>query len=176
MKFLQSVTNKPRVATDISKMTAPTSRSFWLPAVHRLVVTVWVGVTWTIGLLAAPLAFSVIEPRSLAGTFASHAFYWQSVIALFCAAIILLLHARVERRLELSKPLVIVMLVMAGLAALQQFLLAPIMAGVRVELMSAVNEAARTQLSGRFGWLHGLSSLMYFSQCALGAVLVVKGR
>ena len=164
--------NTPESAT---KSTTSSSMA-WLDAIHRLILTAWVGVTWTVGFLAAPLAFSVIQPQSLAGTFASHIFYWQSVIALFCAAVILLLHPHIERRLQWSKQLVIMILFIAALAALQQFVVAPIMAGTRVELMSAVNESTRAALASRFAWLHGLSSVLYLLQCLLGAVLVVKGR
>ena len=155
---------------------SPSRRFVWLAAIQRLVLTAWVGSTWTIGLLAAPLAFSVIQPQSLAGPFASHIFYWQSVIALFCAPVILLLHPYTERRLRWFQPIVLLVVLIAALAALQQFLLAPIMAGARIELMSTVNEATRAALAARFGWLHSLSSILYLIQCLLGAVLIVKSR
>lgn len=155
---------------------APSRRLVWLAAIQRLVLTAWVGSTWTTGLLAVPLAFSVIQPQSLAGTFASHIFYWQSVIALFCAPVILLLHPYTERRLRWFQPIILVVVMMAALAAIQQFLLAPIMAGARIELMSTVNEATRAALAARFGWLHGLSSVLYLIQCLLGALLIVKSR
>jgi hypothetical protein len=150
--------------------------NFWLTALYRLIVTAWVGMTWTIGLVAAPLAFAVLEPRSQAGTFASHAFYWQSITAMVCGALVLLLHRLVERRLGLSRPLFYVVLAIVALAALQQLLLSPILANLRVEMMSAVSETAREALASRFGMLHGVSSVMYLTQCVLGAVLVVRGR
>jgi hypothetical protein len=153
------------------------TRGEWvLLAIYRLALTAWVGSTWTVGLLAAPVAFKVLEPRTLAGTFASHMFYWQAIVAFVCAGIVLGLHQYVERRLQLSRPIFWIIVAMLALVALQQFGLSPYMAGLRESMMAATSDTTRLELSGRFGTLHGVSSSLYLVQCVLGAWLIVRTR
>jgi hypothetical protein len=156
---------------------APESRvERWLLALYRLALTAWVGCTWTVGLLAAPLAFAVLTPRSLAGTFASHAFYWQSIVVFVCAAIVLALHKRLERRVHLTRVSVYMLLSMVGLAAIQQFVLGPWMASLRVEMMMHSSPVMQESLATQFGALHGVSAVLYAAQCVLGAIVVARSR
>jgi len=156
---------------------APESRvERGLLALYRLALTAWVGCTWTVGLLAAPLAFAVLTPRSLAGTFASHAFYWQSIVVFVCAAIVLALHKRLERRVHLTRISIIMLLSMVALAAIQQFVLGPWMASLRLEMMMEAAPVMQESLATRFGALHGISAVLYAGQCILGAVVVARSR
>jgi hypothetical protein len=157
-------------------VTVKTRGEWLLLAVYRIALTAWVGSTWTVGLLAAPLAFKVLEPRTLAGTFVSHAFYWQAIVSFICAGIVLGLHQYVERRLQLSRPIFWIIVATLVLVALQQFGLSPYMSGLRESMMAATLDATRQELSERFGTLHSVSSALYIVQCLLGAWLIVRTR
>ncbi|MGL4577115.1 MAG: DUF4149 domain-containing protein [Burkholderiaceae bacterium] len=153
------------------------TRGEWiLLAIYRIALTAWVGSAWTVGLLAAPVAFKVLEPRTLAGTFASHMFYWQAIVAFVCAGIVLGLHQYVERRLQLSRPIFWIIVATLALVAVQQFGLSPYMAGLRESMMAATSDTTRLELSDRFGTLHAVSSSLYLVQCVLGAWLIVRTR
>jgi hypothetical protein len=165
------------MADDALPSTTKTRNGSWLLlALYRLALTAWVGCTWTVGLMAAPVAFQVIEPRTLAGTFASHMFYWQAIVAFVCAGIVLGLHQYVERRLQLSRPIFWIIVAMLVLVAVQQFGLSPYMASLRENMMAATADATRQTLSERFAMLHGVSSTLYLVQCVLGAWLIVRTR
>jgi hypothetical protein len=165
------------MAENVLPSTTKTRNGSWiLLAIYRLALTAWVGSTWTVGLLAAPIAFQVIEPRTLAGTFASHAFYWQAIVAFICAGIVLSTHPYVERRLLLSRPIFWIIVAMLLLVAVQQFGLSPYMASLRESMMAATAESLRQSLSERFAMLHGISSALYVVQCVLGAWLIVRTR
>ena len=55
-----------------------------------VVLSLWAGSLWTVGYLAAPTLFAVLDDRRLAGEIAGRMFYAETWLSLVCAALILL--------------------------------------------------------------------------------------
>jgi len=134
-----------------------------LLAGERILLTLWVGGLWAIGYIAAPALFASLEDRALAGTLAGTMFEIVAYLGMVCA-VLLLLSNQVRnpgRRLNWRAGVLLVMfvLVLAG-----QFVVAPMIAEIRM---------AETTESSAFAWLHGVASLAYLVTGLLGLALVV---
>ena len=57
---------------------------------RRVVLSLWAGSLWTVGYLATPTLFAVLDDRRLAGEIAGRMFYAETWLSLICAALILL--------------------------------------------------------------------------------------
>lgn len=144
----------------------------FIPRLRLLVAVLWVGSLWTIGYIVAPVLFSTLEDRAMAGTIAGRLFRVEAWISIACAGILVLLMLR--DRAEQSNIRACLLLVTAMLACtlLGYFGLQPFMAALREGAGGLVSEAARA----KFGMLHGISSAIYLIQSMLGAVLLLKIR
>ena len=151
------------------------SSALWrlLPAARLLVTTLWAGSLWTVGYLVAPVLFSTLPDRALAGSIAGSIFRIEAWLSVGCGLVLLVLvvfdDASRERRSLLRLIVVMLLCVVVGYFGLQ-----PWMAALREAAgPSGVMEgAARTQ----FGILHGVASLIYLFQSVLAVVLVLKVR
>jgi len=135
-----------------------------LPAGERILLTLWVGSLWAIGYIAAPALFARLEDRALAGTLAGVMFEIVAYIGMVCAVLLLLSNQLRNPGRHLNWRAVVLsvmfMLVVAG-----QFVVAPMIAEMRV---------AGTVASSAFAWLHGVASLAYVITSLLGFALVVS--
>jgi len=134
-----------------------------LLAGERILLTLWVGSLWAIGYIAVPALFARLEDRTLAGTLAGTMFEIVAYIGMVCA-VLLLLSNQVRtpgRRLNWRA---VVLLVMLLLVIAGQFVVAPMIAEIRV---------AGTSASSAFAWLHGVASFAYLITSLLGLALVV---
>jgi hypothetical protein len=151
------------------------SSALWrlLPAARLLVTTLWAGSLWTVGYLVAPILFSTLSDRVLAGSIAGSIFRIEAWLSVGCGLVLLVMvvfdDASRERRSLLRLIVVMLLCVVVGYFGLQ-----PWMAALREAAgPSGVMEgAARTQ----FGILHGVASLIYLFQSVLALVLVLKVR
>ena len=135
-----------------------------LPAIERILLTLWVGGMWVAGLVVAPLLFSVLDDRSLAGTVAGSLFTVTSYIGLACGGVLLALNGWRYRAPNRRAVLLLAMLMLIGIG---QFLLAPMIADLRLQGLTD---------SARFGQLHGLAGMVFLVNCVLGLVLVAMGQ
>ena len=134
-----------------------------LLAGERILLTLWVGSLWAIGYIAAPALFAELEDRALAGTLAGAMFEIVAYIGMLCA-VLLLLSNQVRnpgRRLNWRA---VVLLVMLVLVIAGQFVVAPMIAEIRV---------VGTSASSAFVRLHGVASSAYLITSLLGLALVV---
>lgn len=131
-----------------------------LPALERLLLTLWAGSLWVTGFMVAPVLFSVLEDRALAGTLAGELFGITAWIGLACGGLLLALNGVNYRALNWRGLLLAGMLL---LVATGQFVLAPMIAGLREQGLSA---------TPRFGQLHGLASVLYVITSLCGLLLV----
>jgi len=134
-----------------------------LLAGERILLTLWVGSLWAIGYIAAPALFAELEDRALAGTLAGAMFEIVAYIGMLCA-VLLLLSNQVRnpgRRLNWRA---VVLLVMLVLVIAGQFVVAPMIAEIRV---------VGTSASSAFARLHGVASSAYLITSLLGLALVV---
>jgi hypothetical protein len=151
------------------------SSALWrlLPAARLLVTTLWAGSLWAVGYLVAPVLFSTLSDRVLAGSIAGSIFRIEAWLSVGCGLVLLVMvvfdDASRERRSLLRLIVVMLLSVVVGYFGLQ-----PWMAALREAAgPSGVMEgAARTQ----FGILHGVASLIYLFQSVLALVLVLKVR
>jgi len=134
-----------------------------LLAGERILLTLWVGSLWAIGYIATPALFASLEDRALAGTLAGTMFEIVAYMGMVCA-VLLLLSNQVRnpgRRLNWRA---VVLLVMFLLVAAGQFVVAPMIAEMRVTGTSA---------SSAFARVHGVASFAYLVTSLLGLALVV---
>jgi len=134
-----------------------------LLAGERILLTLWVGSLWAIGYIAAPALFASLEDRALAGTLAGTMFEIVAYMGMVCA-VLLLLSNQVRnpgRRLNWRA---VVLLVMFLLVAAGQFVVAPMIAEMRV---------TGTIASSSFARVHGVASFAYLVTSLLGLALVV---
>jgi len=151
------------------------SSALWrlLPAARLLVTTLWAGSLWTVGYLVAPVLFSTLPDRALAGSIAGSIFRIEAWLSVGCGLVLLAMvvfdDASRERRSLLRLIIVMLLCVAVGYFGLQ-----PWMAALREAAgpSGVLEGAARTQ----FGILHGVASLIYLFQSVLALVLVLKVR
>jgi len=112
------------------------------------------------GFMVAPVLFSVLEDRALAGTLAGEMFGITAWIGLACGGLLLASNGVNYRALNWRGLLLAGMLL---LVAVGQFVLAPMIAGLREQGLAA---------TPRFGQLHGLASVLYVITSLCGLLLV----
>jgi hypothetical protein len=134
-----------------------------LPALERVLLTLWAGSLWVTGFMVAPVLFASLDDRALAGSIAGELFGLTAWLGLGCGlALLVAAYVRGGRggwRLW-------VMVIMLLLVAAGQFVLAPMIADLR---------AAGQSGTPRFGQLHGVASLLFLGTAMLGLGLVAAG-
>ena len=136
-----------------------------------LAVTVWVGALWSIGLLAAPTLFQFIPDRILAGSIAGRLFTYTALLGIGCGSYLLLFRLARFGSHALRQAFFWVVLVMLVLTLVGQFGVHPILEGLRQQAFP--RQVAETVLRGRFDAWHGVASVVYVVECALGVALVL---
>lgn len=146
-------------------------------ALYSICITLWVGGLIGIGYVAVPVLFSQQPDRSLAGSLAGHMFAIGSWIGLCCATYLLAYLFRVHGAAALRNPVLRLVAAMLLLGLVGQFLIQPIIAGLRAEALPL--PVMQSPLAANFARWHGVSSVLYLIQVVLGLALVViqsRGR
>jgi hypothetical protein len=138
----------------------------FLSVLSDFALVLWAGATWAAGYVFAPALFAHF-PREVAGDAAGQVFMALNVLALACAALILLdLRVRCAKQLLHQRELwCVVGLVFVVL--IQYVGLAPKMAALKVLLPNAQAEAS-------FAQLHGFSQVLFLLQSGALAYLVYQ--
>jgi hypothetical protein len=147
-----------------------------LPRARLLIATRWVGALWTVGFIVAPTLFATLADRALAGTIGGSLFRIMAWLSLACAAVLIALLLREEKRSVRPLFYLIAGMVLCTLAG--YFGLQPSMASLR-EVMhagAAIDAEQLAQARRHFGILHAVSTGFYVIQSALGAALILKIR
>jgi predicted MFS family arabinose efflux permease len=131
-----------------------------LPALERILLTLWVGSLWVTGFMVAPVLFAVLEDRAMAGTLAGRMFSNTAWIGMVCGCVLLVLNGVQYRTLNWRGLLLagMLLLIVAG-----QFVLTPMIAGLRDQGLVD---------TPRFGQLHGLAGVVYIVTSLCGLLLV----
>jgi hypothetical protein len=138
----------------------------FLLAAERVLLTAWVGGLWSIGYIAAPTLFAVLDDRKLAGQLAGEMFHVINWLGITCGILLLLIVLKRYGRIwQLWVLLVMLILVMNN-----EYILQPMMAEIKAQGLIEGSDA-----KSRFGLLHGLSSLAYLLISIMGLVLVGLG-
>jgi hypothetical protein len=137
---------------------------------QAVIVTVWVGSLWTMGLLVAPMLFRVLPDRVLAGTVAGRLFSVAAYLGLACAACLIVLALARPQRAGAARLFPWLVGAMAALTAIGELGIQPILAGLKA---AALHDVMQSALRSRFATWHGIASGVYLVNCALGVALVV---
>jgi hypothetical protein len=149
-----------------------------LSRARLLIATFWVGALWTVGFVVAPVLFSSLSDRALAGTIAGSLFHVVAWLSIFCAAALLALLWQAARS-ENPRPPKALFYLTAGMVVctlVGYFGLQPHMAELRIVLHSVADNALLVDAKKQFGMLHGISTVIYIVQSVLGAALILKIR
>lgn len=134
-------------------------------------IVFWVGALWAIGCIVAPVLFMNVADRAFAGLLAGKLFSVVAWLGIGCAAYLLLfLFVREGWRAFKSLVLWLVVLMLV-LALAGQFGVAPVIDGLRADLVREVVEGA---VRSRFQTWHGIASVVWMLQCVLGIGLVTQ--
>lgn len=146
-------------------------------ALYGLVIAIWLGSQIGIGYIAAPVLFSRLADRTLAGDLAGAMFSVTAWLGLGCGTYLLsyLVMAQGARILRCSVFWMVASMLV--LTATGHFGIQPLMAQLKLEaLPQPVMESA---LRDRFALWHGVSGGLYLVQSIFGVALVVlqdRGR
>jgi hypothetical protein len=135
-----------------------------IPALERILLTLWVGSLWVAGFVVAPLLFAELHDRALAGSTAGTLFTVTSYIGLAAGSVLLLLNVAVRKCINWRA---LVLIGMLCLIVIGQFVITPMVADLRMQGLTE---------SPRFGQLHGVASVLFLLTSVLGLVLVAVGR
>jgi MFS family permease len=140
-------------------------------ALQSIMATLWVGGMWAIGYVVAPVLFSRLGDRALAGLVAGKLFSLIAWIGI-ASAVYLLVFRTVRYGSAVFKQGVFwIVLLMLALVCAGEFGIQPIMAALKAEALP--KQVMESVLRDRFSAWHGVSSVLYIIQSLLGATLIV---
>ena len=140
-------------------------------SLYFIAITLWVGGMWAIGYMAAPVLFSSLGDRQLAGVIAGKLFSLIGWVSLGCAAYLLIFLLSRWGGKFLKSAVFWLVLLMALLVVASQFGIQPLMAQLKADALP--REVMESVLRDRFATWHGVSSILYLIQSMLGLWLVV---
>jgi hypothetical protein len=144
-------------------------------ALYVVTLTLWVGGLWAVGYLVAPVLFSALPDRTLAGQIAGRLFLMIGWAGLACGAYLLLFMLLRSGTAALRRGAFWLVLLMALMSAAGVFGLQPLLAQLKVDALP--REVMDSVLRDRFATWHGVSSVLYLAQSVLGLWLVIgRGR
>ena len=146
------------------------SRTCIFAGIDRTLLTLWVGGLWISGYLVAPILFSTLDDRQLAGQTAGQIFQIMNYIGLIAGGYLLVsiivgAGDKIFRRWQLW--VLIGMLLIIVVAA---FVIQPMMQELKLQGIAEGTEQAK-----QFGRLHGVSSILFLINSILGLLLVATG-
>jgi glucan phosphoethanolaminetransferase (alkaline phosphatase superfamily) len=138
----------------------------------RFLATVWVGSLLTIGYAVAPVLFTALD-RAAAGEVAARLFRIEGWIGVVCGVLMLVTaNARVRDGDAAYRRLRLIVAVMLACVIVGYFAIEPFMNALRVAAQEAGTDVGHSAYAGRFGMLHGVSSLFYLVESLFGLWLV----
>ena len=140
-------------------------------ALQSIAATLWVGAMWGIGYIVAPVLFSRLGDRALAGLIAGKLFSLIAWVGIACAIYLLLFRMVRYGGGVFRQGVFWIVLLMLALVCAGEFGIQPIMAALKEEALP--KQVMESVLRDRFAAWHGVSSVLYIIQSLLGAALVV---
>jgi len=135
--------------------------------VESFLLTLWIGSMWTVGYLVAPVLFSQLDDRIIAGMLAGKMFSLVSYAGLISASILLiaqlLRHGLPSRQYWLSG----VLIIMLALICVGEFVLQPQMAALKAAGLAGENMT-------QFSRVHGMASILYLLNSVMGLILIAR--
>ena len=140
-------------------------------ALQSILATLWVGGMWAIGYIVAPVLFSRLGDRALAGMVAGKLFSLIAWIGIASAVYLLVFRLVRHGSAVFRQGVFWIVLLMLALVCAGEFGVQPIMAALKEEALP--KQVMESVLRDRFAAWHGVSSVLYIIQSLLGAAMVV---
>jgi len=138
----------------------------------RLLAMIWVGSQLTLGYMAAPVLFNLLD-RTSAGSVAAQLFKIEGYLGVVCALVMLLIANRqVRGGFAEYKRVRWIVAAMLACVLIGYFALQPFMNSMLVAAQEAGMELANSPYAKQFGVLHGVSTLFYIVESVLGVMLI----
>ncbi|MDP2961300.1 MAG: DUF4149 domain-containing protein [Sulfurimicrobium sp.] len=137
-------------------------------------ITLWVGGMWAIGYLAAPVLFSALADKSMAGMLAGKMFTLVAYVGMVCGFYLLIHRLASFGSGALKQGFFWAALVMLLLTIAGHFGIQPIMESLKSQALP--KGVMESMFRDRFARWHGISSIVYLIQSLLGLVLVLAPR
>jgi MFS family permease len=151
----------------------------FLSALYNIAVTLWAGGMLAVGYLAAPVLFSQLADRSLAGAVAGAMFSAIAWVGLACGTYLVLFILVGKGWRAIKSGVFWIVVLMLTLTVAGHFGVQPILAQLKADALP--RQVMESALRDRFSTWHGVSSALYLVQSLLGIALVIlqergKGR
>ena len=144
-------------------------------ALYSIALTLWIGGLWAIGYIVAPTLFYTLADRALAGSLAGKLFTLIAYTGIGCAAYLLLYRLARFGGACFRHGIFWIVLIMLLLTLAGEFGVQPILASLKDQALP--KEVMESVLRDRFATWHGVASILYLIQSALGVALVwLQGR
>jgi hypothetical protein len=138
-----------------------------------VVAGLWVGSILTVGYLVAPVIFSTLTDRQVAGMVAGSIFKAEAYLStIVCIALMVLANLLVTRGLTQYKIIRLILLGMLLCSLSASFVFIPWMNTLRDQALLNGMPVMLSPSADVFGRLHGASSIVFMLQSALGLYLV----
>ncbi|KVW99069.1 DUF4149 domain-containing protein [Thiobacillus denitrificans] len=144
-------------------------RRFWDGLAGTMLV-LWIGGIWAIGYVAAPVLFASLGDKQLAGMLAGKLFEVMAWIGIAAAIYLLIYRIARDGSAALKTLFFWAVVVMLALILIGLFGIQPIMQSLKDQAMP--HAVMQSVFADRFRHWHGVSSILYLIQSALGLLLV----
>ena len=143
-------------------------------SLQEIAVTLWVGGLWTTGYMVAPVLFSSLPDRMLAGMLAGKMFAVISYIGMVCGSYLLGYRITRQGGSALKEGLFWAVLAMLLLTLAAHFGIQPIIEHLKEAALP--RDVMQSVFKDRFRAWHGISSILYLIQSLLGLFLVLSRK
>ena len=140
-------------------------------ALQAVTATLWVGGLWVIGFVVAPVLFSTLPDRALAGLLAGKLFSLIAWIGIGCASYLILFRFARYGAAALRHGVLWVVLLMLVLACVGEFGVQPEMAALKEQALPEL--VMESRFRDRFATSHAVSTGLYVIQSLLGLALCI---
>jgi hypothetical protein len=138
-----------------------------------LIAGIWVGSILAVGYLVAPVIFSTLTDRQVAGMVAGSVFKAEAYLSiLICIALMVLANLLVTRGLNQYRLIRLLLLGMLVCSSAASFILIPWLDTLRDQALLEGMPVMLSPSADLFRTLHGVSSVLFLIQSAPGIYLV----
>jgi hypothetical protein len=141
-------------------------------ALQSVAATLWIGGLWVTGLVVAPLLFSTLPDRALAGLLAGKLFSLMAWIGIGCALCLIVLRLALSGAAAMRQGVLWTVLLLLALTCAGEFGVQPVMAALKAQALP--QQVMESVLRDRFATWHGIASGLDLIQSLLGMALVIQ--
>lgn len=141
-------------------------------ALQSVAATLWIGGLWVTGFVVAPMLFSTLPDRALAGLLAGKLFSLVAWIGIGCALCLILFRFALFGTAAFRQGVFWIVLLMLALTCAGEFGVQPVMAALKAQALP--QQVMESVLRDRFATWHRVASGLYVIQSVVGVVLAIQ--